>query len=211
MPSAVRQAAQIEKRRRIFDAAVEVFADKGFESARMADIARAAGVAEGTIYLYFKSKDDLLRSLFREKMAEVLRRFHAMLAAPDAPEDKLRRYVEGHLALVAEQPKLMQVLTVELRQSARFMRQAAPASFGRYIALLVGVIQRGQASGVFRPDADPPVLARALFGAVDETARSWVLGAGPDALRTALPRVADQLSGLLLTGLLVQPRPPAPR
>ena len=101
MPSAVRRAAQIEKRRRIFDAAVEVFADKGFESARMADIASAAGVAEGTIYLYFKSKDDLLRSLFREKMAEVLRRFHAMLAAPDAPEDKLRRYVEERTAMVA--------------------------------------------------------------------------------------------------------------
>lgn len=201
MASAARKAAQAEKRRRIFEAAVEVFADRGFESARMADIAASAQVAEGTIYLYFKSKDDLLRSLFREKMAEVLRRFQALLAENEAPEDKLRRYVEGHLAMVAEEPKLMQVLTVELRQSARFMRESTPAAFARYIAMLVGVIQRGQRTGVFRKDADALVLARALFGAVDETARSWVLGAGPGALREALPRVAAQLSGLWIQGL----------
>ena len=119
MVGSARDEAKAEKRRRIVDAAVEVFADKGFFGARVSEIAEVAGVADGTIYLYFKSKDDILISLFREKMTEILHRFAAMLAQTDDPEQKVRRYISEHLALVAEQPKLMQVLTVELRQSAQ--------------------------------------------------------------------------------------------
>src|SRR5687767_13235005 len=103
-----------DKRRRIIDAAVEVFAEKGFFGARVSEIAERAGVADGTIYLYFKSKDDILISLFEEKMAEILERFVAMLAEVTDTEEKMRRYIIEHLKIVSEQPKLMQVLTVEL-------------------------------------------------------------------------------------------------
>ncbi len=93
-----------DKRKRIIDAAVDVFADKGFFQAKVSEIAEAAGVADGTIYLYFKSKDDLLISLFREKMNEILQRFSA-IRDEGSPEQQLRRYIAEHLAFVAEKPK----------------------------------------------------------------------------------------------------------
>lgn len=196
-----RKESREDKRRRIIDAAVEVFADKGFFGARVSEIAEVAGVADGTIYLYFKSKDEILISLFRERMNEILHRFHAMLAETDEPEQKLRRYLAEHLALVAEQPKLMQVLTVELRQSARFMKEYSPQAFGRYLALLGGIIQRGQEQGVFRADLNPALLSRAIFGMIDEISLSWVLGGGPEALKTAPGDAAAELSELILRGV----------
>jgi TetR/AcrR family fatty acid metabolism transcriptional regulator len=195
----VGRGSREDKRQRIIDAAVEVFADKGFFGAKVAEIADAAGVADGTIYLYFKSKDDILVSLFREKMNEILHRFLTMLAETDDPEEQLRRYISEHLELVQAQPKLMQVLTVELRQSATFMKEHTPQAFGRYLAVLAGVIERGQAAGVFRRGIDAGLLGRAIFGAIDEISLSWVLG-GPGAARTG--NESAQLADLLLRGLL---------
>lgn len=197
---ASRKARQADKRQRIVDAAVHVFADKGFFGARIADVAEVAGVADGTIYLYFKSKDDLMISVFREKMTEILQRFSILREIHD-PEEKLRRYVLEHLALVEEQPKLMQVLTVELRQSARFMKMTPPAAFGRYLALLAGIIDLGQKRGVFRRNLDAPLIARALFGAIDEISLSWVLSSEQSSERKDRQEVARQLSEFLLEGL----------
>jgi TetR/AcrR family fatty acid metabolism transcriptional regulator len=199
-PASSRKARQADKRRRIIEASVAVFADKGFYGARISDVAEVAGVADGTIYLYFKSKDDLMISVFREKMGEILQRF-SILRDIDDPVEKLRRYISEHLALVEEQPKLMQVLTVELRQSARFMRMNPPAAFGRYLALLAGIIDRGQKRGVFRAGLDPAVAARALFGAVDEISLSWVLASEEEAERLDRAQIAEQLTDFVLDGL----------
>jgi TetR/AcrR family transcriptional regulator, fatty acid metabolism regulator protein len=197
-----KKTSREDKRRRIIDAAVEVFADKGFFGSRVSEIAEAAGVADGTIYLYFKSKDDILISLFKEKMTEINQRFSALLSETDDPEQKLRRYITEHLALVAEQPKLMQVLTVELRQSARFMKEYSPQAFGRYLALLASVIDQGQKRGVFRGDLSAALLSRALFGAIDEISLSWVLGG--EALKQERSEAARELSELMLRGLRAQ-------
>lgn len=196
-----RARAREEKRRRIIDAAVQVFAEKGFHGAKVADIAETAGVADGTIYLYFPSKDQLLRSLFREKMAEILQRLQRILAEAVGPEDKLRRYIEGHLALVEEQPQLMQILTVELRQSALFMKDAGPPlGFARYLAVLAGIVAEGQKLGVFDAELRPAVVSRALFGAVDEISLSWVIGGGRREVDRS--EVAAQIERLVLQGLL---------
>ncbi|MCC7381614.1 MAG: TetR/AcrR family transcriptional regulator [Deltaproteobacteria bacterium] len=203
MPSTLRKASREDKRRRIIDAAVDVFADKGFFSARVSEIAEAAGVADGTIYLYFKSKDEILISLFREKMTEILHRFQEMMAATDDPEEQIRRYIAEHLALVAAQPKLMQVLTVELRQSAGFMKEQTPQAFGRYLALLASVVESGQRRGIFRKDASAILVGRAIFGAVDEISLAWVLGGSPEPLRAA--DIAAELSAVFLRGLKLEP------
>lgn len=196
-----RRTSREDKRRRIIDAAVEVFAEKGFFGARVSEIANAAGVADGTIYLYFKSKDDILISLFEEKMAEILARFVAMLEELDDPEEKMRRYIVEHLRLVAEQPKLMQVLTVELRQSARFMKEYSPQAFAKYLSLVGGILEEGQRKGIFRKDLDPGVFRRALFGAIDELAREWVLRReGSPANPTP---IAHEISEFILRGLRV--------
>jgi TetR/AcrR family fatty acid metabolism transcriptional regulator len=195
-----RRESREDKRRRIIDAAVEVFAAKGFFGSRVSEIAEAAGVADGTIYLYFRSKDDLLISLFEEKMAEIIRRLLDLLATTSDPEQKVRRYIVEHLKLVAEQPSLMQVLTVELRQSARFIKEYSPKAFGRYLAVLGGVLEEGQRAGVFRRDLDPAIVRRALFGAVDELSLEWVLR-GKDAPRPDPVVVGEQVADLILRGL----------
>lgn len=202
MVVSARRVSREDKRRRIIDAAVEVFAEKGFFGARVSEIATVAGVADGTIYLYFKSKDDILISLFEEKMAEILTRFVAMLAALDDPEQKMRSYIVEHLKLVAEQPKLMQVLTVELRQSARFMKEYSPQAFAKYLALVGGILEEGQKKGVFRKNLDPAVFRRALFGAIDEISLEWVLR-GKDAPTPNPVFVGEQISDFILRGLRV--------
>lgn len=195
-----RRASREDKRRRIIDASIEVFAAKGFFGARVAEIAEAAGVADGTIYLYFRSKDEILISLFEEKMAEINRRFASLLAQFDDPAQKLRHYVVDHLRLVAEQPKLMQVLTVELRQSARFVREYSPKGFAKYLAMLGSILEEGQRRGTFRRELDTSVFRRALFGAIDEISLEWVLrGGGMDP--GSVERTGDQIASFLLRGL----------
>lgn len=203
-----RKLSREDKRRRIIDAAVEVFAEKGFFGAKVSEVAEAAGVADGTIYLYFKSKDEILISLFEEKMDEIMSRLAELLATMEDPEAKMRRYIAAHLELVAAQPHLMQVLTVELRQSARFIKEYRPQGFKKYLSIIGAILEEGQASGVFRKDLDPAVFRRALFGAIDELSLEWILRhqAGPrdaaDVPSHPNPDViADQIADFILRGL----------
>ena len=112
-----------ERRSAILEAAIDTFAQRGFHHARVSDVARQAGVADGTIYLYFKSKDDLLISLFEEKMEQIVETFQAEVNQHDSAQDRLKCFIELHLRMVAERPALAEVMTVELRQSAKFMRE----------------------------------------------------------------------------------------
>src|SRR5438270_9301693 len=113
-----RRSATSDKRTRIMDAAVKVFAERGFHTATVAEIAKAAGVADGTIYLYFKSKDDLLLRLFDEKMTALLDEARTALDAEKTAPARLERFIQLHLSLVEKNPDLASVLIVELRQSA---------------------------------------------------------------------------------------------
>lgn len=152
---------------------MHVFAARGFYNARVSDIAREAGVADGTIYLYFKNKDDLLISLFEDRMEAILHRFRDELARfPDA-RARLRRFIELHLSMVADDPTLAEVLTVELRQSAKFMREYKAPKFGEYLDLIGQTLELGRQTGEFRADLDPAILKRALFGALDEVSMVW--------------------------------------
>ena len=199
-----RRLSREDKRRRIIDAAVEVFAEKGFFGAKVSEVAEAAGVADGTIYLYFKSKDEILISLFEEKMDEIIRGLTELLAALDDPETKMRRYIRAHLQLVAEQPHLMQVLTVELRQSARFIKEYWPQGFKKYLSIIGAILEEGQAKGVFRKDLDPVVFRRALFGAIDELSLEWILRHqhGAEVPSHSEPDlIADQIADFILRGL----------
>ncbi|HEX2572425.1 MAG TPA: TetR/AcrR family transcriptional regulator [Polyangia bacterium] len=193
------------KRERILDAAVKVFADKGFYNAKVSEIAREAGVADGTIYLYFKSKDDLLISLFEARMAEVNENLRAALASAADPIAKLRAAVRRHLGLVEQHPHVAEVLTVELRQSAKFMKEYSNPIFGEFLKLIASTIEEGQRSGALRRDLDPPIIARALFGALDELALAWLLkrrGApGRRMEGLELSHAADHLANFFIDGL----------
>jgi TetR/AcrR family fatty acid metabolism transcriptional regulator len=190
------------KRERILDAAVKVFAAEGFYNAKVAQIAQAAGIADGTIYLYFKSKDDLLISLFEDRMERINDNLRvALSSAPNAPE-RLRRVVQLHLELIEQNRAMGEVICVELRQSSKFIKEYANPKFGEFLRLIASAVADGQARGELRSDVDPPIIARALFGALDEIALAWLVK-GKD--RIDLSRATEQLSSLFIDGLRTRP------
>jgi len=186
------------KRERILDAAVKVFAAEGFYNAKVAQIAQEAGVADGTIYLYFKSKDDLLISLFEDRMEGINGNLRRALEASTTSAEKLRAVVRLHLELVEQNRHMAEVICVELRQSSKFIKEYANPKFGEFLRLIAGAIADGQRSGELRADMDPPMVARAMFGALDELALAWLVR-GKD--RIDIPRAVEQMSTLFIEGL----------
>ena len=187
-----------DKRERILDAAVRVFAKKGFHATRVSEVAKAAGVADGTIYLYFKSKDQLLVSLFEDRVERLLTFLETELPATVGASEKLRRIIELQLGLLEGERDLAEVITVILRQSTKLMKQYAAPKFTAYLDAIARVIADGQASGELRGDVSPHLAARAIFGALDGITMTWALG---KADRGGLVRASGQLAELVLRGL----------
>lgn len=192
-----------DKRRRILDAAVAVFAQHGFYNAKVSQIAKEAGVADGTIYLYFKNKEDILIQVFIDAMDEILRRQEEALATTDAedPVARLRTFTRIHFESVAESQAMAEVITVELRQSSKFMRNTDMKPFGRYLGIIRRIVDDGVRAGIFAPDLDSRVIARAIFGAIDELALEWAMGNRGSSLVDACEHVTSLfISGLLSRG-----------
>ncbi|MGC8719935.1 MAG: TetR/AcrR family transcriptional regulator [Thermodesulforhabdaceae bacterium] len=186
-----------EKYERILDAAIRVFAQKGFYQSRVSDIAREAGVADGTIYLYFKNKDDILISIFEEKMRSAIAIFQQELSQTENALSKLKRFVRVHLDLFRQNPELAAVLQVELRQSSRFMKEYKKVELKRFLDIIGDIVKQGQEEGLFRKDLPVSLVKRFIFGALDEVISTWVLSGG----RFNLTDYADVLSDLFIRGL----------
>lgn len=190
-----------DKRERILRAATRVFARKGFYATRVSEVAKAAGVADGTIYLYFKSKDDLLVSLFEDRIMLLLATLERALAERPTPEERLRCVIEMQLGLLEGERDLAEVITVNLRQSTRLMKQYAAPKFMLYLETIAKVVADGQKSGAFRNDVSAHIVARTIFGALDGITMTWALG---KAEAGGLSRAATQVADLLLEGLLAR-------
>jgi TetR/AcrR family fatty acid metabolism transcriptional regulator len=187
-----------DKRERILRAAVRVFAKNGFYDTRVSEVAKAAGVADGTIYLYFKSKDELLLSLFEDRVETLLSHMKTELSKCASAPAKLRRIIEIQLGILEGERDLAEVFTVILRQSTKLLKQYAAPKFTAYLESIAGVVSEGQAAGDFRSDVPPLLVARATWGALDGIALTWALGR---AERGALVRAAGQLADVVLRGL----------
>ena len=192
------EARKRDKRRQILEAAVTVFADRGFHKSRVSDVARAAEVADGTIYLYFKSKDDILISIFEEAMQEMIEGARAAIADVDDPLERLRAFALFHMSNVEHQRGVAKVLQVELRLSNTFMKEYKPAALVSYLNIVGAAIADGQARGLVRPEVNPIIARRAFFGALDEIAMQWILT--PNA-RYGLRESAEQIADLFVRGL----------
>jgi len=185
-----------DKRDRILKAAIQVFAREGFFGARITDVAKRAGVADGTIYLYFKNKEHLLTSLFEELMAEHVERGRESIGdLPDAPS-KLRAIATYHLELLGGNRDLAIVFQVELRQSTKFMERFTTSWFGTYLELITEIVTAGQREGSIRSDVSPKLLAKAFFGALDEMVTSWILA----KRRDSLAKLAEPVVSIFLDG-----------
>ena len=186
----------------ILRAAIKVFAGSGFFNSKVADVAREAGVADGTVYLYFKNKDDILASIFNHYMENALAAGRARLAEINHPVEKLRRIVHAHLEGLGRDRNLAVVFQVELRSSSKFMEQFSATKVTEYLELIREVIEEGQQSGVFRSGLNTKIAAKVLFGALDEMATNWVLS----HKRYSLVSTAEPVLDVFLNGIAhVQP------
>ncbi len=175
MPKGSARTSITDKREAILRAAIKTFAGKGFFNSKVADIAKAAGVADGTVYLYFKNKDDILHSVFDRAMDEFIAEGKKELAALDDPQDKLRRIAELHLERLGADRDMAIVFQVELRGSTKFMQEFSAAGFAEYLNIIQKIIAEGQKKGIFRNDLKPIVGAKILYGALDEMVTNWIL------------------------------------
>ena len=191
------------KRERILQAAIRIFAREGYFSARISQIAKRARVADGTIYLYFQSKEHILTSLFDETMAEHVEAARREIRGIEGAGAQLRAIAEHHLGLLGGNRDLAIVFQVEFRQSTQFMERFTQTWFGAYLELLAQVIGRGQAAGSIRDDLPPRLIARAFFGALDEMVTSWILSRRGGELRGLAEPVVD----LFLGGAAAASRP----
>lgn len=189
-----------DKRTRILKAAVKVFAKRGFYQAKVTEIAKAAGVADGTIYLYFKSKDEILISIFDEEMEKFIGKIKAEVAGDANGLEKVRTFVRSHLSFVRQNPRLAQVFQVELRQSNKFIKEYSGSKLKEYLGLVAGYIEQGQQEGMIRPDVHAGLLKRVLFGALDEVATHWVLMKNG---KYDLDESAEQIAEIFLRGVAV--------
>ena len=159
----------------ILRAAAHVFARSGYFNAKVSDVARTAGVADGTVYLYFKNKDDLLTSIFGWAMGEFISSAKAELAGLEDPREKLRRFAHLHFLLLEQERDIAIVFQIELRHSTKFMEQFSTTYLAQYLQMLREIIEEGQRRGIFRKQLNSKVVAKFLFGALDEMATNWVL------------------------------------
>jgi TetR/AcrR family fatty acid metabolism transcriptional regulator len=186
------------KRERILRASVDVFAEHGYFNAKVAQIAKAAGVADGTIYLYFNGKEDLLITIFREHTRGYLETLELRMAGVEQAEDRLRTAVRHHLETLGRDRALAVVSQVELRHSLKFMSLFSQQEVADYLNVIRKIVEHGQESAAFRRNVHPQLAAKAIFGVLDEMVTSWILSEKDYDLAAQSEQVAD----LILTGLL---------
>jgi TetR/AcrR family transcriptional regulator, fatty acid metabolism regulator protein len=186
------------KRERILKAAASVFAQYGFYNSRIAEIAKLANVANGTVYLYFRSKDEILISLFEEEMIQIIRDMKRELTSLPKAEDKLIKFIEQHLLMADEKCELAEVIQIELRQSNKFMKEYKGNAIREYLDIIAAIIKEGQEKGEFGTHIIPGVAKRILFGALDEIASYWVLTNKP---KYNLDEAARMITDIFLDGI----------
>lgn len=190
-----------DKYQRILDAAIAVIAEKGFHNSRVSEIAERANVADGTIYLYFKSKEQILMAALDSAFEAFLRRAKEELTGANDAPSKLRILARLHLRALSQNRSVAVVLQTELRQSAKFLAEFSQRELKGYFNLIREIIREGQQAGSIHKEVSDKIAAACLFGALDELVTAWVLSTHEYDLASA----ADPVVDLLLKGMEVGP------
>jgi TetR/AcrR family transcriptional regulator, fatty acid metabolism regulator protein len=195
-----RSIAALDKRKRILDAAIRVFAEHGYHGSRVGDIAEDAGVAHGLLYHYFSSKEEVLRTIFVENWGQLIARFRAVEASDEPAEMKLEGIAKILLRTWRNDPALVTVMVREVARSEHLQGQVVEVR--EAFAILERVIAEGQASGTFRRDVDPRLAAWVVYGGLEEVLTGWVLGQLPDGDRNVDDAERTAI-GVALRGLTI--------
>jgi len=189
-----------DKHSNIIHAATKVFAKKGFFNARISDIAKEAKVADGTIYLYFNNKLDILVSVFEEEIGFLVEQVTKALALETDPRKQLEIFATKHLTMMKKNKNLAEVIQIELRQSAKLIKDYRNNKFSEYLDIVSSIIKEGQAQNIYRADIMPGIAKRAFFGALDEISRVWTI-----SLETEykIDEIIGQIMAIFLSGMLI--------
>jgi TetR/AcrR family fatty acid metabolism transcriptional regulator len=199
-----RSIAQEEKRRLIRDAAVRVFARKGFHTCRVGDIAEEAGVAHGLLYHYFASKDELLEIVFRETWDELLGAIRAVEESGEPAREQLRQVAAIMLRSWRRDPDLIRVLVREIGRSPELQRRID--ALRQVFDAVARIVERGQAAGEFREELDPRLASFVFYGALEAILTGWVLGQLSDGDED-VRRAEQALVEIVCSGLAVVEEP----
>lgn len=189
-----------DKREAILRSAIKVFASKGYFNSKVADIAGKAKIADGTVYLYFKSKEEILHSIFDRAMDEFISDGKKQLEEIHESDKKLRRIAELHLEKMSTDRNLAIVFQVQLRGSIKFMREFSSAGFAQYLELIIKTFEEGQKEKLFRKDLNPVICSKIFFGALDEMVTNWILSKKKYELRP----MADEVMKVFLGGVMAK-------
>jgi len=190
------------KHTKIISAATKVFAKKGFFTARISDIAKEAKVADGTIYLYFNNKYDILLSVFEEEVGKIVDNTKKLIDQEDDPVEMLRVYITQHLLAMKKNRYLAEVIQIELRQTNKVIKSYRDNKFSEYVTIVAEIIQIGQKAGTYNPEVRPEIAKRIIFGALDEVCRVW--NASLESHYT-VDEISEQVILLVLNGVLQPP------
>ena len=188
-----------DKHQKITQAAIKVFARKGFFNARISDIAKEAKVADGTIYLYFNNKYDILISMFEDEIGKIILRVRMLIDKEEDPRRMMEIFALNHLQLIEEKKDLAEVLQMELRQSNKFMKEYRNKKFIEYIDIISTIVRKGQEMGLFNKELLPGIIKCSYFGALDEMSRLWILTPKPPY---SIEEAARQVSDIFLHGMM---------
>lgn len=182
---------------KIIEAAVAVIAEKGFHQAQVSKIAKRAGVADGTIYIYFKNKEDILVSLFSEKMGDFVEKIQSEIKDQSTSREKMSTLVHTHFSQLADDKNMAIVTQLELRQSNKSIRSRINDTLKNYTSVIDTLIEEGKSEGVFRDDLDVRLARQMVFGTIDETVTNWVM----NDHKYDLVALSNPVANLLLNGL----------
>ncbi len=191
------RVAQAGRESEILEAARSEFAERGYHGARMSAIAQAAGVADGTVYLYFRNKQELLVAVFRSGVEAYMHGLEQSLAGRVAALDELRALIAFHLSYLGGRPEQARIAQVELRQSDEAIRRAVAEAVAPLFQRIDGIVTRGRLEGSLRTDVDARVVRRMIFGTLDECVSAWVNARHPYPLES----IAGDVERLLLGGV----------
>jgi TetR/AcrR family transcriptional regulator, fatty acid metabolism regulator protein len=185
------------KYNQIIDAAVTTIAENGYHAAQVSKIAKQAGVADGTIYLYFANKEDLLISLFQEKMGEFIKKMELELQDVESMQQKLFLLIRSHFQLLANNEHLAIVTQLELRQANKHLRESIAEVLKPYYVMLHAILREGMEAHTVSEEIDVRLAAQMIFGSVDETVTNWVI----NNQKYDLVALAKPLHEMLIYGL----------
>ncbi|MGI8556325.1 MAG: TetR/AcrR family transcriptional regulator [Pyrinomonadaceae bacterium] len=199
-PNQKSNGAATDKREAILRSATRVFSQNGYFNSKVADIAREAGIADGTVYLYFKSKEEILHSIFDRAMEEFIAEGKKEISGIEKADERLRRIAQLHLEKLGADRDMAIVFQVELRGSIKFMQEFSAAGFAEYLDIIQQTIVKGQKTGVFRKHLNPTLCSQILFGALAEMVTNWILSAKPYPLAP----MADTVLEIFFSGINAQ-------